>query len=904
MAEERRLSIRLGVDGADEVKRELDDIAKKGGAALGGIGGNAGGSSGGFRIMESAINGVSEAMASGIGQAAGYATAIFTLSKIQGRAAAAGTLLLETLAGVHLAFVAGAAVAGAFAAAFASMIGVVALGNKEFADWERRNLRSVAVLQATGNAVGRTKKELNDLATAVEKSSLFDGADAQDAIATLLTFRTVARSTFDEAIVLSADLAEVFGGSLAQNATRLGKALEDPIQGISALRRVGVSFTASEKEKVKALVDSGNAAEAQRLILEKLELQVGGAAAAAGKGTTGAFKSLTDQIKAFNEALGEAINLSGAFRAAAKAVEAARIDLFPTTEEKLGGIGGGSAVLGSAPGLGGLVQLKRLIDLTVRRPALERQLAEEQQLEFVAQARAQALAAKATRNINSEEIFGLGSSAESELFALNATDREKAIQEFEASVQKIQNLKKIVIEGENGLPDRVEFVNEAEVEKAIEGLTRLKDARLADISAQERQADLAKIAALQDQLNIAGIERRFASDPRQSFIESQVAGLTEKATSQDEQHVRALSAALFDETEALRAANEERERRARNLESDTALIERLNQELRLSNLSGDPVEQAVIRSASQLSETATREQVAKVRELATAIAEKKIEEQEAAEAARTHAAAVGEIENAILATLPAYERAIAEIIKWRQEQLDALDETKEGYDELAEKVEQVFNKRISEAEKNRSGESKTFKQGIVDGLQEVADKSKDVGTTVHESVVTAFDSLEDSIVASLKGGEGALESFRNLLLQVQDDLLRMLVRQTLIAPLANGLLGALGGSASGAALSVPSNAVFGSVPGFASGGPVIDSPLRAPDGGVFIKAHRKEGVLNQRAMENLGRLNRGEMFGSGGYQGPSEVVLMLDGDILARHSLRTMESREGKRVIASTETRN
>ena len=62
---------------------------------------------------------------------------------------------------------------------------------------------------------------------------------------------------------------------------RLGKALNDPIKGISALTRVGVTFTDSQKEQIKTLVESGDTMEAQRIILKELTSEFGGAAEAA-----------------------------------------------------------------------------------------------------------------------------------------------------------------------------------------------------------------------------------------------------------------------------------------------------------------------------------------------------------------------------------------------------------------------------------------------------------------------------------------------------------------------------------------------------------------------------------------------------------------------------------------------
>ena len=88
---------------------------------------------------------------------------------------------------------------------------------------------------------------------------------------------------FNDAIALTQDLATVFGGTASSQATQLGKALQDPIKGLTALNRVGVSFTAQQEELVKSLVKSGNTMKAQEIIIESLKAQVGGAGESVAK---------------------------------------------------------------------------------------------------------------------------------------------------------------------------------------------------------------------------------------------------------------------------------------------------------------------------------------------------------------------------------------------------------------------------------------------------------------------------------------------------------------------------------------------------------------------------------------------------------------------------------------------
>jgi hypothetical protein len=121
------------------------------------------------------------------------------------------------------------------------------------------------------------------------KTALATGVD-QNAIkmtqAKLLTFAALAETAdkaggaFDRATAAAIDMAAAGFGTAEGNAVQLGKALNDPVKGIMALTKSGITFTAAEKEKIKTLVESGKMGEAQAMILAAIETQVGGTAAA------------------------------------------------------------------------------------------------------------------------------------------------------------------------------------------------------------------------------------------------------------------------------------------------------------------------------------------------------------------------------------------------------------------------------------------------------------------------------------------------------------------------------------------------------------------------------------------------------------------------------------------------
>ena len=164
--------------------------------------------------------------------------------------------------------------------------------NMAAAEWEKRGMRTEALIKATGSAAGLSKKELLDFAEAQDLATLGNRNDILDSSNILLTFRSVHGQIFKEAIQLSQDLSTVFGTGLRSATTMLGKALEDPVQGLTSLRRTGVMFTDDQEKMIKSMVAAGDAAKAQALIIAELRKQVGGAAGAEAQGLTGAVDAL------------------------------------------------------------------------------------------------------------------------------------------------------------------------------------------------------------------------------------------------------------------------------------------------------------------------------------------------------------------------------------------------------------------------------------------------------------------------------------------------------------------------------------------------------------------------------------------------------------------------------------
>ncbi|MDO7852308.1 hypothetical protein [Hymenobacter convexus] len=148
-----------------------------------------------------------------------------------------------------------------------------------------------ATLQSTGHAAGLTADEIQRIGQERAKVTLFDDDETNRASAMLLTFTNIKKGGFEDAIPAIQDLATKMGGDgpadMKGATVQLGKSLNDPVKGITALTRVGVTFTDQQKEQIAAMVKAGNTAGAQKLILAEMNKEFGGSAEAARKAAGG-----------------------------------------------------------------------------------------------------------------------------------------------------------------------------------------------------------------------------------------------------------------------------------------------------------------------------------------------------------------------------------------------------------------------------------------------------------------------------------------------------------------------------------------------------------------------------------------------------------------------------------------
>ncbi len=194
--------------------------------------------------------------------------------------------------------------AGIFAAGFAAQKGFDFLKGSVAEAEEARKVtaQTEAVIKSTGGAARVSAKDVDALANSISRKTGIDDEAIAKASNLLLTFTGVRNEVgkgndiFNQATKIAADMGAALGTDAAGSAIQLGKALNDPIKGITALTRVGVTFSDEQKKQIKTLQEAGKTAEAQKIILAELAKEFGGSAEA--QATAGAKLKVTfDNIK-------------------------------------------------------------------------------------------------------------------------------------------------------------------------------------------------------------------------------------------------------------------------------------------------------------------------------------------------------------------------------------------------------------------------------------------------------------------------------------------------------------------------------------------------------------------------------------------------------------------------------
>ena len=194
---------------------------------------------------------------------------------------------------------------------------IIAFSQTAIKAWEnsQRTVRTLgAVLKSTGAEAWTSSEELQKMASSLQDLTGYANDSIISMQSVLLGFKNINGDNFKEATKAILDMSAVMGMDLKSAAQSIGKALDDPINGMDSLREQGFKFTDAQKKVMQSMIDTGNIAGAQKIILDELNGTFGGAAEAAALYSTQLKNSFGDLQEAIGSLPERINNILGYFR--------------------------------------------------------------------------------------------------------------------------------------------------------------------------------------------------------------------------------------------------------------------------------------------------------------------------------------------------------------------------------------------------------------------------------------------------------------------------------------------------------------------------------------------------------------------------------------------------------------
>jgi phage-related protein len=196
------------------------------------------------------------------------------------------------------------AVLGAVTGGWSLLTGAIGDVVQKASESESVMANTTAVLKSTHGAAGVTAQMVQELASKFQNLTGIDDEVVQSTENMLLTFTNISSKVFPQATEAALNMATSLKTDPVQASIMLGKALNDPVKGVTALQRVGVTFDEHQKQAIKTDMARGDSLAAQKVILQELGKEFGGQAAAAGETYAGKMALLQGKIDNVKEALG------------------------------------------------------------------------------------------------------------------------------------------------------------------------------------------------------------------------------------------------------------------------------------------------------------------------------------------------------------------------------------------------------------------------------------------------------------------------------------------------------------------------------------------------------------------------------------------------------------------------
>jgi len=189
--------------------------------------------------------------------------------------------------------------------------GIAFLGSatRDAQEAEKASGQLDSILRTMGGTISTTRGDVEKWSTALQKKTAVDNDQIKVGAAQLLTFERLrggigsTDAGMKRVLETTTGLSKFWKTDMTAASVQVGKALDDPIGGLTALRRVGIIFNDDQEKVIKNLVETGRTAEAQTLILDELGKQGGNAGLEMATGSEKAAAAMKEAKESIGAAL-------------------------------------------------------------------------------------------------------------------------------------------------------------------------------------------------------------------------------------------------------------------------------------------------------------------------------------------------------------------------------------------------------------------------------------------------------------------------------------------------------------------------------------------------------------------------------------------------------------------------
>lgn len=600
---------------------------------------------------------------------------------------------------------------------------------------EQGQLRLQAMLRATEHAAGHTAAAIDEMAVDLARTTNASASEVGDVATALLAYTSITGENFRRVLQLSQDLAEAGFGSLSRNADRLARSLEEPEKAASRLTRMGVVLNETQREQIRLMVEAGDKAGAQALILGELERRVGGTGAGAASGLTGAWGTLNTNIQLFTERMAEAYRIT----------------------ERMAGLINRIA--------GPLGHLADSMTAQGRLAAVNARILEVQSRSRAEHSARQGVPWLLDRlnPFGGDETPLSQRSQDAELQRL-LDERREIMAELDLEFRERD---RVALQSIRRQEQRaIAALNEELAQTVTEAEARVLDLSLRPVDKIERTAQEARTAV--ERALEQGADPDAAAEALQAIEARRVAELEQLSARAEEA--------------ARRQAEAEAKRAAQQQERNLAVLAGLEREIALQAIADGQERERVafIEQTLERLTDAAPELRTQVREAAGDLFDAREADAGAVEMERTLQGLRSELERLETDQLS----AVAALERWRSQSLANLDATAAGYEEFAGLVEEIYRRRLSQARQEDLENARDVASGMARGLQEIAEEAGNAASQTEEIFKRTFRGLEDGLADVILRGRADWSGF---LSGLAEDFLRMQIRLAVIQPLARGM---------------------------------------------------------------------------------------------------------------------